>query len=371
MKTRGRRLAALLLACVLLALVVGLSADLARQRGRVVRGVRVWGLSAGGQDVPQLASSLRGRQDLARPIAIAVDGHALQLVPAAAGIRLDTATTVAAAMAAGRDGGWWHRLVVEVTPWRAGEAVAPTFTVDPQRWESSLDGLAVLIDRLPRDAGLTLRKGTPTVSPARPGRNLDRARLRVQLLEAVKAGDRRISAPLRTLAPRVTTAQAEAARAAAGAAFSRPIVLAYREARFTLSPDVLATMAEVNPAGVAAGRAITFDTPQAREILERLLSGLAVAPVDARFTVRGDGRGFDVIPGREGTVVEWDRLSASLDRMAFTGGRRVLPVPTASAQPRLSTEDAERLRTQREVASFTTYFDPSNEARAHNIQQVA
>ena len=357
------------------ALVAGLlvAGDYVWWRGEVHGGVVLWGSPVAGMDADGLAGRLREEAEvrLRRPVQLSAQSVTAELVPADAGVSIDVGRTVAAALSAGRTGSFWRCLRDRALLWVRPQHVEPVLVVDEVAWRAATDDVALAVERLPRDARLTLTTDQPRVIPAADGIVLERETLRAALVSAVAQGAAEIAIPLLTRAPQITSEQAQQALVPARVVLAAPVTLGFRDKTFLLSPKDLLKMAALDEAGLAVGRPFTFGTEAARGLLESLLGGIETPAVDAVIKPGADGKSFTVVPSKNGVVVEWDSLIAAITRVSLEPEHRYVPVPTAVAAPKLSTTDAELLGDRRVVASFETYFSPSNEARAHNIEQVA
>ena len=358
---------------VLVLLVAAVAFDLVVFRERVHHGVTVWGEQAGGLTKAQLEERLGAKSDRVLATALDLRGgeEAATLRPADAGFTVDVARMVDEAYALGRTGGWWRQTTAPLRLWFAHENVAAVVAVDPSQWRQAADLVALSFERLPVDAALVLQKQGPAALPGSEGIALDEPTLQSRILEALQTGASVVRVPLRTLPPRVTSAQAEGALAAARQAFVSPVRLAYQGRQFTLTAKQLLSIAAIDPTGLELGRPLTYDTQAAHDTLTRLLAPIVVPARDAQVLPGPTGKSYSVVPGQDGTAIDWDRLFAALSRVGVDSGSRYIAVPTMVAQPRLTTSDALDLRSTHEVASFTTFFASTNVARAHNIQQVA
>jgi vancomycin resistance protein YoaR len=366
----------LLITVSILVLLMGLmvAGDFALFRGRVHHGVEIWGMpAAAGAAASSLPDELRGEAGhaLQEPIRLAAGTSTVSVTPASAGISLDAEATSRKALAVGRKGPWWVSIWGRLLLWLRPERVDPVFKIDEAAFRSSADEIALVFERLPVDAQLVLVEGEPTVHESEEGRALDREALRDELLAAAQAGAGDLVVPLRPLVPAVSTEQAKQAVMPARLVLSAPITLGFQEKTFLLSPEDLLKMAVLDQAGLAIGRPFTFETEAARSLLQPLLKSVETAPVDAVMKPASDGKSFTVVPSKDGVTVEWDQLLAAVGRAAMEPDHRYVPIPTAVAAPKLTTMDAQQLGERRVVASFETYYSPSNEARGHNIQQVA
>ena len=342
----GRRL----LFGVLLLLVVaaaGLSSyDLLVSHGKVHPGVRSWGVDLGGLE-PAAAREALGEaatRSLARPLQLSSADVSVSLIPASAGVTLDATSTVRLAEAAADGGAWWGDAARRAKLWWSGDVVQPVLVVSDQaEWDQAIDEVALAFERLPLDARLILGDGALRVSPGEDGVVVDRAALEAAVLAAVSGSAAAVHVPLGSVPPQVTTEEATTSMDAARQAFSAGVELAYQGNSYRLTSRDLLRMAAVHPAGVAAGRPLTFDTPPGRALLEELLAPLEHPPVDAVIRPADDRKGFTVVPSSDGTLVEWDGLLAGLERAVMSRDRRYVPIPTTPAHPKLTTLDAEML----------------------------
>ncbi len=132
--------------------------------------------------------------DTDRDRLVSIDGKKL---PGGGGVlAVDVAATRAAALAAGRDS-LWTRVRQLVDP------SAPEIVVDPVlRPTAAADELLAELERRakltrPAAAQIAMRGRTPQVTPARPGRTIDRDAFLSLLSQAVVAGAAGVEAPLR------------------------------------------------------------------------------------------------------------------------------------------------------------------------------
>lgn len=311
-------------------------------------------------------------RNLARPLRVSAADVTVSLIPLSAGVTLDAAETVRRAEAAAVGGAWWSDATRRLQLWWSGDTVQPALVVsDRAAWDRAADEVALAFEHLPSDARLILADGALGVVAGNDGVVVGRQALEAAVLASVGVSSTALATPLSSVAPRVATEQAMQSMDAARQAFSSDVELAYQGTTYRLTSEDLVRMAAVDPHGVPAGHPLTFDTPQARALLEQRLASVEHPPADAVIQPSNDRKGFAVLPSSDGTVVEWDGLIAALERAAMSRDRRYVPIPTTLAHPKLTTLDAEQLGLRREIASFTTYFSAGNAARVNNIRQVA
>ncbi|MHB8868433.1 MAG: VanW family protein [Thermoleophilia bacterium] len=341
--------------------------------GTVSPGVTVRDIYLGGLDAEAAEEVLAsaGPRWTQVPLRLRADGREMEMAPSALGVQVDVRATVNAALDVGGSDsavrGLWERLAARVR----GRTVPVSLRVDEARWVSGTDEVVLNFERLVKNGRLLFDGGRPKAVAAETGVIVDREALRARLLQAVLEGRAAVDVPVELVAPAVSTEEAQAALEVVRRALAEPVVLGYQGREFSIGPDELSAIVDMNPAGIGSGLPLTFDTDQARDVLGARLASLENPPLDAVIVPATDGKGFTVVPSAEGTLVEWPALLDAMVRVAAGDGRRYVPVPTTPAHPRLTTEDAKQLGSRREIASFTTFFSPSSGARVHNIQQVA
>jgi vancomycin resistance protein YoaR len=410
-----RPLLVVLLAVAVAAGLVG--ADGLAAAGRVRRGVRVGGVDLSGLTPAAAEARLRAAVGPieARPVVLAAGAVTARLPRSRAGLQLDVAASVAAALAVGRRG--------------------PLDGDRPRTWFGGVDlpwRSRVLRDRLDRElAGLDRRIGRPVREPTlriagatvggpgaagagggaaggsgapvggggasgsgvagggagaagagggsgavavelvagRPGRAIDRAGAEAALRAAAAAP---AGAVVRlAVAERPPTVAADAARAAADQAtalLAAPIQVTAPGGRADLRPADLAPLTRAEARG---GRLLVRLDPDALDRLLRSRAGFAYRPArDAGF--RPSGSRIRVVPAVAGAQVDPGRAAAAvLAAGARAGTARRAPLPAIAIQPALTTSEARGLGVKEIVSTFTTTFNAGDVPRVHNIGLIA
>jgi vancomycin resistance protein YoaR len=376
----------LLVVLLAVAVVAGLvAADGLAAAGRVRRGVRVGGVDLSGLTPAAAEARLRAAVGPieARPVVLAAGAVTARLPRSHAGLQLDVAASVAAALAVGRRG--------------------PLDGDRPRTWFGGVDlpwHSRVLRDRLDRElAGLDQRIGRPVREPTlriagatvrgsgaagagggsgavavdlvagRPGRAIDRAGAEAALRAAAAAP---AGAVVRlAVTERPPTVAADAARAAADQAtalLAAPIQVTAPGGKADLRPADLAPLTRAEARG---GRLLVRLDPDALDRLLRSRAGFAYRPArDAGF--RPSGRRIRVVPAVAGAEVDPGRAAAAvLAAGARAATARRAPLPAIATQPALTTGEARGLGVRELVSTFTTTFNAGDVPRVHNIGLIA
>jgi vancomycin resistance protein YoaR len=386
----------LLVVLLAVAVAAGLVAvDAITVAGRVRRGVRVGGVDLSGLTPSAAEARLRAAAGTveARPVVLAADAATVRLPRSRAGLQLDVAASVAAALAVGRRG--------------------PLDGDRPRTWFGGVDlpwHSRVLRDRLDRElAGLDRRIGRPVREPAlriagatageaggsiaagaagaggaaaggaaavevdlvagRPGRAIDRAGAEVAVRAAAAApAGAVVRLGVTERPPTVAAATARAAADQASALLAAPVRVTAPGGTADLRP---ADLAPLTRAEARDGRmAVRLDADALDRLLRRR-AGFAYRPArDAGF--RPDGRRIRVVPAVAGTRVDpGDAAAEVLAAGGETGTARRAPLPTVATQPALTTRAAKDLGVKELVSTFTTTFNAGDVPRVHNIGLIA
>jgi vancomycin resistance protein YoaR len=359
-------IAALIVATALVAFVVLQVVTL----DRISEGVSVAGIDLSGLSAAEARETLKN--DLWPRISLVQletgEKEPLTLSLQQLGFSLDATATAAAAVERGR-----LELPLGLSAWlpRGGGDVTPILRIDATTLEEGLVAARESLDVAPQDARLTIGTSGVTVIPGSDGRTVDATALTSAIVDKASAGSAFAGAvPLLPVSPEVSTSIAESRAGAAGVYLGRPIILRHAGRSLRLSPRTMAGMLNVNLAADADIYPLTFRNDRARAQLRRLLAWAERPPVDARVIVHSKG-GITVTQSRDGEVLDLPVLLQDLDAAAIGGGLRTVVVSTAPAAPRLSTEDVRNMGLSSLGSQFTTYFDPSNAARAGNIALAA
>lgn len=326
-------------------------------RGVYAGAVNLSGLSRG--DAEQAVS--RGyAARVAMPVEVVAADAATRLDPAQAGLRLDAAATVDAALRAD--------LPARVRGlFGARREVPPVIRADRERLQQSLTGLAQQVDKAPREGSITFDGLKPVSTDPVDGRRVDVAAAADAVARDWPAVSR-VQAQVRAVPARTTAQDVQTAvREIATPAVSAPVTIRGEKGAFSIPPGSLA----------AALRISAGDDGRLRPVVDPavLLQKTAAArrpveepAVDATFDTRS-GRPV-VVPGRPGRGFGGDDLARAVEGLVAKPAPRTASVPFSATEPRVTTERAQSLGVVEQVGSFTTQF-PCCAPRVTNITRIA
>jgi lipoprotein-anchoring transpeptidase ErfK/SrfK len=171
--------------------------------GVTIAGIDVGGLRAG--DAQAKLEDLLARR-LKEPVQIVYDDRRFTVHPTTAGLHVDVARMVDAALAATRDGGLAHRVVRDLQGRRVAASIPLRAAVSRQHVASFVQHVARVIDEPARDARVEPRPLATGIRivPSKPGLAVKRPQLEQRITNALLRldGEAQVSVPTRAVAPR-------------------------------------------------------------------------------------------------------------------------------------------------------------------------
>ncbi|HEY5436847.1 MAG TPA: VanW family protein [Candidatus Limnocylindrales bacterium] len=333
--------------------------------GRVLPGVRV-----GTTDLSGLTPEAAGRalSDAYAPLGsgqllLAGPDGELTVGYGELGRAPDVKMMLGEALAAGRQGEPVADLIGAPQTAIRGVILGAAVTYDPARLTAAVDAVAKTIDRAPVNATLALGKdGTYTTTPSVDGRVVDRAALAAAIDAAISPLDApseiRLDIPFTTGAPAITTADAEAATAAADR-MAKDVVLTRGGDTWTIhgaSIRKLISFAATADGGIAP----VVDEAGIAPLLKPIVKAVNQTVKNAGYKLSGS---HVVATGtsREGRTLDAAATQAVVlnvltARQAGTPDGTIEPV-VAVVAPAVTTEQAKAFAAKmRPISSFSVYY---------------
>ena len=363
-----RRLSRTATVVLLLALVVAVAgaALFARAyslRESVLPGVSVAGVDVGG--LTRVDAQARLQQELAprlaRPVRVSVGDEAFAVRPDRVWA-LDLTATEQRAFQTGRQS-LGSRLGALVGPFAPERSVEPVLDLRPGERRAVRTTLRELTAR-PANAGLRVEGTRVVVRPGVPGTDVEVEPLLASVRAAALAGSEPVAARIRSVAPTITTEEAQAVAAEARAILSGPITIRYRgENVGALRPRSLAGAMSFTRAG--GTYEIALDPQDVRQALLPMVKARLREPVDATFRVVGSR--VNVVPGRPGTTLDAQKATRAVLAAGRGPGRRVAVVALTALAADFSTKEAKALGIREQISTFTTDMGESSANRIWNV----
>lgn len=347
--------------------------------GRIFPGVSVAGVDLSGLSPSEAALKLS--QTLSYPNTgklLFRDGERVWVAsPVELGMVFDPTASANAAYKHGRAGGLLAALSGQVSARGLGADVAPVVLFDQRVAYAYLQNIAVQIDQPVAEAVLRVDGTNVVAEPGRIGRSLNLDATLIYLgsqLQSFRDGE--VPLVIQETAPRLldVTPQAELARVMLSQPFTMTLPNAGSPGPWTFDVNVLANMLSFNmiDSGGVPQLQVGLDENALRNSLSDLKVMVDRNPKDARFLFNeGTGQIEAVSQSAIGRVMDVDASIAAING-ALQRGEHSVNLAVAEQQPAVTDQaTGAELGIVQLVASQTTYFYGSSEARIQNIVTAA
>jgi len=230
-----------------------------------------------------------------------------------------------------------------------------------------VDGIGDQVDRPVRTASVTIQDGAVQVTPAAEGYHLDRPTALQVLTDAILAGgEQDITLPVGVKEAQTPTAVAQATARGVATLIRRPLALHFGDRQWLLDPSQLGSLLDFTPrqdplTGPQLDSHVNPD--RLTRVLAPVTAAVGLAPVDARFVVRGNA--VSLVPSASGRQIDVAALTPLIEH--WTRGA-VIQVPTVPLDAALTTEKARAMGIDALYFQHSTYFPGSSDARLTNIR---
>jgi len=339
---------------VLVAAAVGILA--LTQRGTIPAGTTIAGVDVGGKTRDEAAAAVlpTAKSRVAGSIRLIGPRGEERVTGTALGARPLLDVALDTALLSG---------VTERLLRRAGIGEAHSIPLDYRLGPVRTAELANRLDRTfgekPQDADIVVTADGVSVSAPAQGTLVDRGALR----RGLRALPLELGVPLRREVPAVGVEEARIAQHTVSRLLDGPREVRFRDGSAVLSAATLSGLVTTKP--VAGRLRVGLDAAGLREELLPRLGRFERAPVNARFVI--DGTRVRIAPAALGRELDGERIGVSLVTNLAARAHRARFVV---AQPKLTTEAAEKLRITQLVSEFTTNY-PCCPPRVSNIKRAA
>jgi vancomycin resistance protein YoaR len=341
--------------------------------GRALPGVRAAGIELSGMSAEQIESALALSHTYPQTGLIVLrDGDRMWMAqPAELGVRIDTQTMAAQALAVGRQGGLVRAVQEQIDAWYIGQTIAPIIIFDHVVGGSYLQGLAGVIDQPMQEATLAVDGTEIIVQTGQVGRELDIHSVLEMLEEPVrKFHDAEIPLDITESPPLVldASAQADLARDI----LSAPLTLTVDDAEsWVIEPFELAPMLRFTLANDSSGAGydVALDPQTLMHTLEPLMPELERGAQNARFIFNDDTRELDLLQSAvQGRVLDIPATVEAINA-GLISGEHSIPLAFEIIAPTVGDDaTASELGISEAVSVVSTYFSGSSAGRIQNIK---
>jgi lipoprotein-anchoring transpeptidase ErfK/SrfK len=210
----SRRSIAIIAVMTVAVLLVGAGVVYAYDASRddhIAQGMRIGGVDVGGLNADQANAKLRTQlvTPLERAVTVDAGDKHFRLTAREARVQVNSGELVDEAVSASREGSFLSRAWRDVSGGKIDRQVAPTIAYSKSAVQRLADRVRVTMSRQAEDATVDITTTNVAVKESVSGRTIDAKKLRAEVQAALVdvRADRRVRAPLKKVAPKVTTSQ--------------------------------------------------------------------------------------------------------------------------------------------------------------------
>jgi vancomycin resistance protein YoaR len=360
--------------------------------GKILPGVTVNGVPLGGLTPDEAEAVLRDRLVVGdnATLTLTAANQSWTATSLDLGVQFDTAATVADAMTLGRDGGLLEQWQTRLTLWRGDVLgrVQPHYTRDITAVDTLLTQIANTVNRDPQDGAITIQGLTVSVTPERPGVQLDYAASRERLLQALASDQRHVELVIVERPPHVVGA--EAAAELARALLATPMVFYLDQPELVgqggqyqtvlhrrdwmVERARLAEMLGVYSEPLPDGNyqlTVKFKPDNLRAEVERIGELVSRPARDARFDYDPNtGTLTPMVISQEGLELNPDAAMQAINE-AVANGQNEIQLPLTVISPEVATTDVEKMNITGLAAQGFSDYTGSSYEREVNLSVAA
>ncbi len=345
---------------VLLVLYVGL---VLISGSGISRGTSVLGIEIGGMSSDEATAALDTglASNATTPINVRSAKRNFAVLPADAGLKFDTAATVAQASSR-----TWNPFAI-LSGLFATREITPVVVVDQDALAAQVDAIATVIDSPPVEPMIDMKGLKPVEIPSEVGREIDDAAAASAIVNAFATGASSVTVTPVVASPTVSDDALNAAKAVAAQAVSAPVQVQVDGISARLGPRAIAR--SLSFSAVDGQLQPTLDGGVLHKAIAEQIATVETPGRDATFVIEN---GVPVIvPSKVGKGVSDEELASAVGEVIGNNPPdRTVTVTVGVRQPALTTEQAQQLGVKQRLSSFTQNF-PYAAYRKQNIGEAA
>jgi vancomycin resistance protein YoaR len=363
----------LLATAVIIALIILILIDYAVTWGRIHPRISVSGLDIGGLNKQQASRKLKDslRPKLSKVVKVVYQKKKWSLKPEEYGVSLNVEETVRRSFNYGRDADLLTNIRRRLALWQRKKDISPVMNFNDEKIAAFLEKLSRELDAKAIDAGFVIQGVQVMLVPSRVGWQVDQLEAEKLIKRAfTQASLRTVKLPVRKLKPDLEEKDVKTVIKEVRLIVSQPVRLRYKWYKWRLTRQDLGQLVVGEKKKVAKKwrLIVTLDKGKLAQKLEELAPQMFVEPRNAEFKVSGNK--VIIIPSRFGKRVNLEKAYADILTAAKSRSQRVATLKTEPVEPKLTTERAKAMGIREKISSFTTYFNPAQEARVNNIKKL-
>jgi len=374
-RRRARRRLYILIAVAAIVLVgaFGILIDSALHYNKVHSGVSIAGepgVSLGGltRDQAVTALELYVKNAQGNPIVLTHGNNKWSIMPSDVGTKIDVESAVATAMDVTRKSNFVVDLFKRLKLYFSDEEILLEGSIDNVALNRLISDVADDIDEPPVDAALLIEGNAVKVVESKDGNVVDQDALRTQLKELLfSLHATELPVPTVVKAPDVQAEDNAAAQKQAQTMLSAAVKLTSGDNTWTLEPERMATFIDftAEQKGGVSTLVPYVSAEKMGAFFDKITDKVATKPVNATF--KSDGNKAWVVPGADGKSLDREKTAEAITGASLKTSQRTAQVVVKTAEPELTTAEAEAMGIEDKLASYTTEYGGSAD-RHHNVR---
>jgi vancomycin resistance protein YoaR len=279
---------------------------------------------------------------MAPAILLSDTGTTYTIKPEDVGASYDIDKTVAAAQEIGRSSSFFTSLIQRLTTPLLGYDLAASVKVDDAKFTAHIETITKELTTSEKDAGILIKDGVVTITPASVGQAVKTTNIKEQVLE--RLGSKLNTDPIKLVTvrvePTIKEPEAETAKAQATLMIGQQILATYNDQTYVASPATIGSWLEAKVVKEPSPSLTMIVSEQKiNAYIASIATKIDTEPQDARLAVV-DGQVKITTSSKDGLKVNRDKARADIINLidARKGGPvgaapEVSPTPSAAPSP--------------------------------------
>jgi vancomycin resistance protein YoaR len=354
-----------LVACAVAAVLV--AADYWSNAGKIFEGVTIGDVPVGGETPEEARAMVEERNDnTLGELRFTGGPEEFSISAADADLNLDVDGSVDRAYAVGREGSILKRIGERMEAAWSTVETPPVVDYDREAVRTRIENRATRANAQPRDAYVKVSGSEAQAVESREGYKMDVEGTVANVDKALEGMSGEVEVAGETLEPAVLAPAAEDAAGVAEEAMSEPATLSAGGEEWEFSPEEIGQSLSFTPRGNGEIR-VGLDREKLQKALSDMYDDLTVKPVEAGFKISGDK--VVVTKSQIGKDIEEEELVDALEAGLFEG-QREYEVPIVTTEPKLTTEEAEKLKPTEVIGSYRTDYTLSSDKSPERVDNL-
>ncbi|HEY3375320.1 MAG TPA: VanW family protein [Candidatus Aquicultor sp.] len=341
---------------------------------KVHAGVTVGGMAAGGKDEATLRHDLDvlNLKIANQKATIRYGGKTWTANAKDLDVRIDIDKTVDKAFSVGRNRTLTKNAQKRATLWFTPTNIEPIYAYNKEQFDRFEDIIAKSVDVAAQDAAIKISENGAVVTGSKDGKHVNKPVLTAELLHAFSTNQKNsIEVPVKTTKPDIAGNDLSEAKKIVDQMIKVPLSLKYQDKQWQIPTDMITNWIAFDK--VRQGDHWTVDVSLNKDdvvsYIKELTEGLTTEPKDAMFNIAG--KTVVIAPSSQGTQIDVDKAFDAITEISkTTDDPKEVMLSTQTAEPKLTTQDAQNMGIKEQVSSFTTFFNAGQASRVHNIQTL-